>query len=203
MLFPQVVHAQALLADGAIGDVYAVRGHGHGGVPPLGGYQSDPSPFFAQGGGPAMDMGVYPLHALTGLLGPVRRVTAMTTRTAETFTVQDGPAAGKHVPIEVDDNWHMILDLGGARLASIDANNCVQGTRAPQLEIFGRGGTIAIDLLDVSAPIELLRAGKGWQTIQIPQTGRKAGPDHLLGIAHLVDCIERGEQDTGVKINGG
>ena len=194
MLFPQVIHAQALLADGVIGDVYAVRGHGHGGVPPWSGYQSDPSPFFARGGGPAMDMGVYPLHALTGLLGRARRVTAMATQTAESFTVQDGPAAGKHVPIEVADNWHMIIDLGDARLASIDANNCVQGTRAPQLEIFGRAGTIALDLLDVSAPIELLRAGKGWQTIPIPQTGREAGPDHLLGIAHLVDCIERGEE---------
>lgn len=192
MVFPQVVHTQALLADGAIGDVTAVRGLGHGGVPPWGGYQSDPSPFFARGGGPAMDMGVYPLHALTGLLGPVRRVMAMATQTAQGFTVQDGPAAGKHVPLEVEDNWQMILDLGGARLGSIDANNCVQGTRAPMLEIFGRGGTIALNLLDMTAPIELLHAGKGWE--MIPQNGRKAGPDHLLGIAHLVDCIERGEE---------
>lgn len=194
MLFPQVVHAQALLANGAIGQITAVRGLGHGGVPPWGGYQSDPSPFFAEGGGPAMDMGVYPLHALTGLLGPARRVMSMSSRTAAGFTVQDGPASGTYVPIEVDDNRQMIIDLGGARLASIDANNCVQGTRAPMLEIFGRMGTIALNLLDVSAPIELLRADKGWQTIPIPQTGRKDGPDHLLGIAHLVDCIERGAE---------
>lgn len=194
MLFPQVVHAQKLLADGAIGAVTAVRGHGHGGVPPWSGYQSDPSPFFARGGGPAMDMGVYPLHALTGLLGPARRVMALTTRTADGFTVRDGPVAGKYVPIEVDDNWQMILDLGGARLASIDANNCVQSTRAPMLEIFGRDGTIALNLLDVSAPIEISRAGKGWGTIQLPRTGRHEGPDHLLGIEHLVDCIERGTE---------
>jgi predicted dehydrogenase len=194
MLFPQVVHARELLDADTIGDVYAVHGMAHGGVPPWRGFQSDPSQYFARGAGPAMDMGVYPLHALTGLLGPARRVTALTSRTSTSFTVLDGPAEGKEVPIEVDDNWQMILDLGGGRLATIDANNCVQGTRAPQLELLGRKGTIALNLLDVSAPIEVLRAGSGWETVELPRTGRAAGPDHLLGIEHLVDCITRGKE---------
>lgn len=194
MVFPQVRLARTLLEDGAIGEVYSARGYGHGGVPPWQGYTSDPSPFFATGGGPARDMGVYPLHAITGLLGHALRVTAMSSRTQHGFTVPDGPAAGKHVPIEVDDNWHMILDLGGARLASIEANNCVQGSRAPQLELFGLRGTIALNLLDMSAPVEVLRAGKGWETIAAPVGARTAGPDHLLGIEHLVDCIETGAQ---------
>lgn len=191
MLFPQVRYAQELLEAGAIGDVYSARGSGHGGVPPWSGYSSDPSQFFAAGAGPALDMGVYPLHALTGLLGPARRVTAMSARAQRSFTVGDGPARGKEVPIEVDDNWHMVLDLGGARLASVDANNCVQGTRAPQLEIFGLAGTIAVNVLDVSAPVEILRPGRGWEQVALPRTGRATGPDHLLGIEHLLDCIEQ------------
>jgi predicted dehydrogenase len=75
MLFPQVRYAKALLDAGEIGPVYSARGYGHMGVPPWSGYLSDPSPFFARGGGPAMDMGVYPLHTITGLLGPAQRVT--------------------------------------------------------------------------------------------------------------------------------
>jgi predicted dehydrogenase len=189
MLFPQVQYARTLLADGAIGAVYSARGHGHGGVPPWSGYQSDPSQFFTTGAGPALDMGVYPLHALTGLLGPVVRVVGMKSRANHGFVVPDGPVQGKHVEVTVDDNWHMLLDLGSARLASVDANNVVQATRAPQLEIFGLAGTIALDLLDVSAPVEVFRAGHGWERIQLPQSGRAAGPDHLLGIEHLVDCV--------------
>ena len=189
MLFPQVQHARMLLAEGTIGDVYSARGHGHGGVPPWSGYQSDPSQFFTEGGGPALDMGVYPLHALTGLLGPVARVAAMTARGNGDFVVPDGPAQGKRIAVTVDDNWHMLLDLGASRLASIDANNVVQATRAPQLEIFGLAGTIALDLLDVSAPIELFRPDHGWEQIPLPRTGRASGPDHLLGIEHLLDCI--------------
>ena len=191
MLFPQIQLARQLLAEGAIGEVYSARGHGHGGVPPWHGYGSDPGQFFVEGGGPARDMGVYPLHALTGLLGPAQRVSAMSARAQQSFTVPDGPAQGKQVRIEVDDNWHMVLDLGERRLASIAANNCVQSTRSPQLELFGLGGTLAIDVLDVSAPLELQRAGSGWEQIPVPRAGRAAGPDHHLGVENLVHCIEQ------------
>ena len=189
LLFPQVRYAQGLLA--ALGVISSARGHGHGGVPPWHGYGSDPTPFFAEGGGPAVDMGVYPLHAITGLLGPARRVMAMASRANTRFTVPDGPAQGKEVWVEVDDNWQMILDLGAGRLVQVAANNCVQATRAPQLEIFGLQGTVALDLLDVSAPVEVLRASAGWEQVALPRAGRASGPDHLLGVEHLIECIER------------
>ncbi len=191
LLFPQVRYAQALLAAGEIGEVYSARGYGHMGVPPWSGYTSDPSPFFAKGGGPAMDMGVYPLHTLTGLLGPVQRVTAMVNKVLDHFTVEDGPVAGKRVPVEADDNWQMILDFGHKCLVSLAANNVVYGTRTPQVELHGLKGTIALDPIDVASPVEVLRAGKGWEMVNLPQTGRAAGPDHHLGIEHLVDCIQQ------------
>jgi predicted dehydrogenase len=191
LIFPQVRIVQSLIREGAIGPIHAARGYGHGGVPPWHGFSSDPSPFFARGGGPAMDMAVYPLHALTGLLGPVQRVTAITARAQRHFVVPDGPAAGKKVPIEVDDNWQFVLDFGAARLASVSANNVVQATRAPELELYGLNGTIALSLLDVGAPVEVLRAGHDWEQIPVPFGGRASGPDHHLGVEHLVDCIQQ------------
>ncbi len=138
-------------------------------------------------------MGVYPLHALTGLLGPVRRVGAMTARAQTSFVVGDGPLQGATVPIEVDDNWHLLLDLGDRRLASLEATNCIQGTRAPQLELMGLQGTIAVNLLDVAAPVEVLRPNGAWEQVAVPHA-RAGGPDHLLGIEHLVDCMETGAE---------
>ncbi len=194
MLYPQVQYVKSLFDNGAIGQVFSARAYGHGGIPPWHGYPSDPSPFFTQGGGAALDMGVYPLHALTGILGPAKRVTAMTSRTRDSFVVEDGPAQGKRVPIEVDDNWQMLLDFGGGLIAYVAANNCVQDTRAPQFELHGLQGTLALNLLDVSAPIDVLRAGADWDSIFLPRTGRASGPDHLLGVQELVDCIQNDSQ---------
>lgn len=191
LLFPQVVHAARLLAEGAIGPVHAALGRGHGGVPPWSGYPSDPSQFFAVGGGPLADMGVYPLHALTGLLGPILRVSAMSARAQEEFTIADGRHAGRRIPVEVADNWHLILDFGGERLASVTANNVAQASRAPQLEIFGLEGTIALDLLDVAAPVEVFSPESSWRS-EVVAHERAGGPDHLLGVEHLVDCVRSG-----------
>ena len=190
MLFPQVKYAQSLLATGAIGPVYAARGHAHMGVPPWSGFISDPSPYFAHGAGPALDMGVYPLHALTGLLGPAKRVTALVAKAIDQFTIEDGPFQGKVVPVEVADNWHLVLDFGNARLASLTANSCVQDSLAPPLELYGLQGTIALDPIYVHKPIDVLRAGADWEKVVLPQTGRVRGPDHHLGIEHLVDCLQ-------------
>jgi len=193
-LFPQVQYAQSLLSAGEIGEVYSARAYGHMGVPPWTGYASDPSPFFAQGAGPAMDMGVYPLHALTTLLGPVRRVTAVVSHVLDSFVVEDGPAAGKRVPVEADDNWQMILDFGEGRLAMVAANNVAVASRAPQVEIHGLRGTVALDPIDVASPVSVLRAGYDWEDVILPPTGRTAGPDHHLGVEHLVECIQHDQE---------
>ena len=191
LLFPQVRFTRDLVARGAIGRVHAALGRGYGGVPPWSGYPSDPGPFFARGGGPLADMGVYPLHAITGILGPARRVSAFAAQAQESFVVADGPLAGKRVRVEVEDNWHLMLDLGEGRLASVTANNVARDSRAPQMELFGLEGTVSVNLLDVSAPVETLLSGQDWQSHPVAHE-RAAGPDHLLGVEHLVDCLTTG-----------
>jgi predicted dehydrogenase len=191
MLFPQVVLARQLLDDGRIGEVHSVRGTVMGAVPPWPGFTSDPTPYFRRGGGPLVDLGVYPLHAITGLMGPARRVAALSSRVHDTFTVPDGPAVGRRVEVEVDDTWAILLDLGQGRIATVEANYSSHGTKAAELELMGTRGTIALSLLDVSAPLHVF-AGGGWTAMPVPRTGRDEGPDHLLGVEHLLDRIDDG-----------
>ncbi len=193
LLFPQVRFARELVASGKIGAVYAALGRGYGGIPPWTGYPSDPSPFFARGGGPLADMGVYPLHAITGILGSAKRVSAFAAQAQSAFVVDEGPFAGTRVPIEVEDNWHLLLDFGEGRLASVTANNVARDSRAPQMELFGLNGTVSVNLLDVSAPVETNLPGEGWVSQPIAHE-RSGGPDHLLGVEHLVDCLTTGAQ---------
>lgn len=201
-IFPQVRYAADLIRRGTIGDIYAARAHAFMGVPPWSGYPSDPTPFFAAGAGAAYDMGVYPLHALTALLGPVQRVSGFVARAFDSFHIEDGPLAGKHIPVESPDNWHLALDFGNARLASLFANSIAAATRAPSVEIYGTHGTIALDPIYAESPVHLYTAqtaqgDNGWQVIEPPfpvdhAHGRARGPDHHLGIEHLVDCLQSG-----------
>jgi predicted dehydrogenase len=194
MLFPQVAYAAGVLASGAIGEPSSVRASAFGGVPPWEGYASDPSPFFSAAGGPLVDMAVYPLAAIAGLIAPVARVTAMSSRTRDAFVVADGPHAGLRVPVEVDDNWQVALELRNGCLASVEANFCADATAAPELEIRGEAGTLALSLLDVSEPVRLFIGG-GWQETRVPHA-REAGPDHLLGVEQLVDTVARGGEPS-------
>jgi len=194
MLFPQVVRTRELLDHGELGPVHSARGHGLGGVPPWEGYLSDPAPFFSADGGPLVDMAVYPLHALTGLLGPVRRVAALSRRTRESFVVEDGPLAETEVPVAVDDNWHLVLELESGTLASVEANNCAGAAVAPELELRGERGALGVTLLDVAAPVRVARDGE--ERAEVVPHGRSGGPDHALGIAHLADCVASGRDPS-------
>jgi predicted dehydrogenase len=193
-VFPHVRHVAGLLDTGAIGRLVGARAQGLMGVPPWAGFPSDPTPYFAAGAGPAYDMGVYPLHALTTLLGPVRRVTAMVGHVMTSFTVADGPLAGREIPVDVDDNWLLLLDFGEGRLASVTFNSVVQDSRAPWIELYGLDGTIAFHPWDVGARVEVFTPADGWTASPFENSGRSRGPDHHLGIEHLVECLETGRQ---------
>src|SRR5215211_3488456 len=181
LLFPQVRFARELVDSGRIGNVHAALGRGYGGVPPWSGYPSDPSPFFARGGGPLADMGVYPLHAITGILGPVQRVSAFAAQARDSFVVEEGPFAGNRVPMEVEDNWHLMLDFGDGRLASVTANNVAQDSRAPQMEFFGLEGTVSVNLLDVEHLVECLST----DARPIPSI------DHAIHVVEIMEAATR------------
>jgi predicted dehydrogenase len=73
----------------------------------------DPAWYFRRpGGGPMYDMTSYALHQLTSILGPARRVTAMSgVRVTEHFF------QGRRVPTEADDNTILLLDYGDSLFA--------------------------------------------------------------------------------------
>ena len=192
LLFPQVRRLQALLEDGVLGAVHSARGLAFGGVPPWPGFLSDPQPYVVAESGPLLDMAVYPLHALTGLLGPVKRVVAFSSRTRDSFVVDEGPYAGRRVRVDVDDDWHLLLEFARGTLAQVQANFSASAALAPELELQGERGVAGISLLDVSAPIQLVVDGEE-RTIRVDHV-RESGPDHLLGVEHLVDCLEHGRE---------
>src|SRR5579862_2024543 len=66
------------------------------------------------GGGPLYDMTVYGLHTLTGILGPAKRVTALSG-----VGIQEREFQGKMYPSDADDNTLMVLDFGDTLYAFV------------------------------------------------------------------------------------
>lgn len=201
MLMPNRVEAKRLIETGAIGKVAFARVRASHGGPAAGYWPLDPTWFYQEGSGPLFDMGVYGIHDITGILGPARRVVAFSGITEQFRTVRAGPYAGKQIEVTVDDNTLLMLDFGGATFAVVDGTFNVNAARSPQVEIFGRAGTINIynPYQDPSMPpLELFRLDAapgvdGWITSrsrlsdEASQRYRRA-----ILVKHLVDCVRQG-----------
>jgi predicted dehydrogenase len=161
VLRPQLRAIRKLIAQGAIGqlcwgicgcslgsyhetDEEAERTSMPGGVP------ADPSWYFRQpGGGPMYDVTVYALHQLTSVLGPARRVTALSGTVVPSRTF-----LGTEIVTEVDDNTIQLLDFDdGVHVVvyGTAAGNLIEDFAAGQY--FGTEGTI-MGLLLNGEPID-------------------------------------------------
>ena len=99
----------------------------------------DPTWYYKPGGGPVYDMTVYCLHELTGILGPVRRVSAMS---GIGLPVREWK--GKRIDVEMDDNTLMLLDWGNSTFGHAFGANCRGG---PLPRVTGRQSHRALTAL--------------------------------------------------------
>src|SRR6201999_4136642 len=77
MLRPEWVEARRLVREGALGKVAFARVQSSHAGPAGVSWPADSTWFYQKGSGPLLDMGAYGLTRVTGVLGPVRRVSAM------------------------------------------------------------------------------------------------------------------------------
>lgn len=201
-----------LIDDGEIGKVYwafsSNAGGGHegeslrAGSGPLAAI--DPTWYYKKGGGPVYDMTVYSLHVLTGILGPVKKVTAMSGIGMKERTWRD-----KTISVEMDDNTLMLLDFGDATFAVASGQNCRISPSIGwgRLAFFGTQGTI-----DTGRPIAGMEitSDKGLAGVLGTNGGTYLAPmergiPYFVGphttiqephvyadIMHMVDCIIEG-----------
>jgi predicted dehydrogenase len=186
LLLPTVQRWQHLLREGVIGDVMFARAQLL--APPIwDDFPLDHVWYYASGSGPLLDGGVYALTALTGLFGPVLRVSAMAGTIMSEHVIRNGPAAGRRFRNEVADSVHLHLDFGHF-FATFDVSWCVQASRNETLEVYGEHGTLAGDPTYANTPIHIFRPESGWSvdepTLRLPRSD-----DWFLGVAHLVDCV--------------
>jgi predicted dehydrogenase len=168
----------------------------------------DPTWYYKPGGGPVYDMTVYCLHELTGVLGPVKRITALS---GIGLPVREWK--GQRIEVEMDDNTLMLLDFGDSTFGYAFGANC-RGAGLPRLAIFGSDGTVTVSGYgrrppdrgqqtgDRAAPRRsgVVIAGRhvegGEQELDLPEMPYRVGPHREIGeahgyadVMHFVDCI--------------
>ena len=174
-IWKRVVH------QGEIGRVHLARGRYGWSGPDWGQW------FYRPGGGPVFDLAVYNITALTGWLGPVRRVTALA-GTAHPRRVVDG----EEIEVEVYDNYQILLDFGDATLAVVTTGFTMERYRSPALELYGSEGTIQM-MGDDWAPegYEMWRNQLGAWAVYEEIDPRW---DWTIPLEHLVDVVDGATQ---------
>lgn len=124
-------------------------------------YHPSPKFFFEKGGGPMFDLGPYYITALVNLLGPVKRVCAVTTKAFEERTA--GPQAlikRERIPVEVATHLPGVLEFqNGAVISMITSFDVWKHTHSP-IEIYGTEGTLFVpDPNTFGGPVKIARGG--------------------------------------------
>jgi predicted dehydrogenase len=147
MLRPHNQQIKKLIAEGAIGTLaWVVAGAAFGtyhenervrqGDDVLS--NIDPTWYYRKpGGGPLYDMTVYALHGLTGVLGPAKRVTALSG-----VRIHEREFRGRMVPTDADDNTLILLDFGNNLFGLSYGTAAGRVSEGFMGSYFGTGGAI-------------------------------------------------------------
>ncbi len=157
-------------------------------------YTGDPAVFYSKSVGPLLDTGVYVLHAITGLLGPARRVEAFGGIAIPERTVLIERLAGQTIRVESNDVMLVHLDFGENRFAQVLSSFAVPRSKAPAMEVYGPHGTVSIAMerwYEANGPVDLFLLDKGWQNEVCPPPSPAPSSDHLIGSgpAHFVAVL--------------
>ena len=181
-----------LIASGRYGrPTLAVTHHADPGPAAWREYTGDPTPFYREGVGPVFDHGVYRLHALTMLLGPVARVQAMGTVATPTRVVRGGPLAGRTIEVTTPDHVLINLEFVNGALGQLLASFGTPSSLAPWLELHFPMATLSFsgpgyddDPVSLYLDDDSSDAREGWQHgIEVPKDGIgvvEAGARHFI-----------------------
>lgn len=132
--------ARALIDEGRVGTITAggaaVMGHG------MEHWHPNPDFFFLPGGGPMLDMGPYYLANLINLIGPVKRVAALTSAAQSERTIGSEPRKGERLPVKTPTNIHALLEFGNGATVTLSTSWDVWSHRRGHMELYGTEGSI-------------------------------------------------------------
>ncbi|MGV1788828.1 Gfo/Idh/MocA family protein [Rhizobium sp. A37_96] len=134
--------ARKFIDDGGIGRI--TSGACYVMSPGMEMWHPNPDFFFLPGGGPILDLGPYYIANLINLIGPVKRVGAMTSMASETRTITSQPRNGETIPVKTPTTIQALLEfVSGARI-TLTASWDVWSHRHANMELYGTEGSLYV-----------------------------------------------------------
>jgi predicted dehydrogenase len=134
--------ARAMIDEGKLGTITAavacVQNHGPEGWHP------SPDFFFLPGAGPMLDLGPYYIANLINLLGPVKRVGALTSSATSTRTIGSGARAGDSIAVKTPTNIHALLEFHTGATVNLTTSWDVWHHKRSHFEFYGTEGTLYV-----------------------------------------------------------
>ena len=181
-----------IIDDGLIGRPIAATAfmmcHGHERWHP------DPDFYYQLGGGPMFDMGPYYLTALINLMGPVRRVTAITQTTFAERLITSKPKSGTVIKVKVPTHVAGILEFACGAVGTIITSFDVWHAELPRIEIYGMEASLSVpDPNSFGGPVRIRgKDDKEWK--EMPLSHGYAENTRGIGVADMASAIRSGRK---------
>lgn len=158
----------------------------------------DPTWYYMPGGGPLKDRTVYEAHSLTWLLGPVKRVSALSGIVDPVRYWKD-----KRIDVQMDDSTLILLDFGDNVFFTLTSTFVRGNSDMPEIEIYGTKGTVLIasfrpailqGMYELWLDPDMSSMSKGTVLAQVgmseDELNTVSGGHILADILHLASCIQ-------------
>jgi predicted dehydrogenase len=131
-----------LVDDGAIGKI--TSGTCHVLSPGMEMWHPNPDFFFLPGGGPILDLGPYYIAALINLIGPIKRVGAITSSAQAERTITSQPRAGEKIPVKTPTTINALMEFHNGANITLSASWDVHAHQHSNIELYGTQGSLFV-----------------------------------------------------------
>jgi len=168
---------------------------------------SDPTFVVQPGAGPLLDMGPYYVTALLSLLGPVKSICAMSSRTFPARTIELGALKGQTVPVNTDTHITASLEFESGAMVTMITSFDVWDSELPRMELYGTKGTVCLkdedplDGPDVFGGDLLLRTRDEYRWVNFPRDEECLKREWItVPCRHAFDSVSHQKNPRGIGL---
>ena len=153
------------------------------------GWHPNPAFFYELGGGPMLDMGPYYVTALVNILGPVKRVAAITTKGFAERIATSQALNGMRIPVTITTHLTGTMEFENGTIVTAIMSFDMWRHSLPCIEIYGETGSMTVpDPNGFGGPVNICQERGDWEA-EAPAFPENA---RMIGVVDMVSAIQSG-----------